>query len=386
MQNAKISYAQNREDVIIEGFFQDQLSGFYVDVGANDPDLDSVTKRFYLKGWTGMNLEPNAMLHQRLERKRPRDINVCVGAGEKNETKVFRQYHNGDGLSTLSEGMKAIHDKDNTPGADVYTDLEIKIKTLKSLFEEYNVNSIDFMKVDVEGFEFEALQGNDWSKYRPKLLCIEANHVDKDWRNLLIENSYQMTFFDGLNEYYVDTKLDKIPTIDYPQTAIAAPILKHEVYIEAMNDKSEIARLTRELNTSRIHVRHLLRLADEKQHSINQLNEAIRQMKRLKLAIKTAVRSFDTAISNRINRLNTADDVIVKLDPSNLPESDVVDIEAALQEIHKYDLTHSYIRHIKNTPRPSKRYVVASYVYVKFKKGAKVSVRGIKKMKKVIKR
>ena len=59
------------------------------------------------------------------------------------------------------------------------------------------------MKIDVEGFEYEVLAGNDWEKCSPRLICIEANHVDKDWRPMLDKLNYSFAFFDGLNEYYL---------------------------------------------------------------------------------------------------------------------------------------------------------------------------------------
>ncbi|HZF37393.1 MAG TPA: FkbM family methyltransferase, partial [Blastocatellia bacterium] len=42
-----ISYAQNFEDVMLWRALKHIDRGFYIDVGANDPDLDSVTKAFY---------------------------------------------------------------------------------------------------------------------------------------------------------------------------------------------------------------------------------------------------------------------------------------------------------------------------------------------------
>jgi hypothetical protein len=42
-----ISYAQNHEDVLLERCFGTQQSGFYVDVGAWEPVLHSVTQHFY---------------------------------------------------------------------------------------------------------------------------------------------------------------------------------------------------------------------------------------------------------------------------------------------------------------------------------------------------
>ena len=53
-----ISYAQNFEDVMLRRVFAELDTGFYIDVGANDPSADSVTKAFYDAGWHGINIEP----------------------------------------------------------------------------------------------------------------------------------------------------------------------------------------------------------------------------------------------------------------------------------------------------------------------------------------
>jgi hypothetical protein len=56
--NHLVSYAQNREDILLRAFFDPKEVGFYVDVGAYDPDDDSVTRLFYDRGWRGINIEP----------------------------------------------------------------------------------------------------------------------------------------------------------------------------------------------------------------------------------------------------------------------------------------------------------------------------------------
>ncbi len=66
-----ISYAQNQEDVLLNRVFQGLSDGFYIDVGANDPVVDSVTKLFYDRGWTGINVEPDENCWRRLERSAP---------------------------------------------------------------------------------------------------------------------------------------------------------------------------------------------------------------------------------------------------------------------------------------------------------------------------
>jgi hypothetical protein len=54
------SYAQNYEDVMLRRAFADTREGFYVDVGATDPQRDSATRYFYELGWRGINIEPAA--------------------------------------------------------------------------------------------------------------------------------------------------------------------------------------------------------------------------------------------------------------------------------------------------------------------------------------
>src|SRR5438477_8765804 len=44
VQLVMISYAQNFEDVLLARVFSAQTTGFYVDVGAHDPEIFSVTK------------------------------------------------------------------------------------------------------------------------------------------------------------------------------------------------------------------------------------------------------------------------------------------------------------------------------------------------------
>lgn len=55
--------------------------------------------------------------------------------------------------------------------------IEVPVKTLKSIFEEYKVNKIDFMNIDVEGFEMQVLLSNDWERYKPEYILVEQKHI-----------------------------------------------------------------------------------------------------------------------------------------------------------------------------------------------------------------
>ena len=74
-----VSYSQDFEDFILFYLFYDIEKGFYIDVGANDPDIFSVTKAFYYRGWNGINIEQLPWKYKLLIQNRPRDINLQYG-------------------------------------------------------------------------------------------------------------------------------------------------------------------------------------------------------------------------------------------------------------------------------------------------------------------
>jgi len=188
------TYAQYNEDIVLLALLHDVKNGFYVDVGANYPVVDSVTKLFYDRGWQGINIEPIPTLYAQLKKLRTRDINLQCGVGDSPSTKVFHEIVHVPGQSSFGSKVDKTQE---------YKEYEVTIRTLASILEEHKVSHIDFLKIDVEGFEYEVVKGNDWTKYRPEVICIEANHINHDWRPILTKNRYKLFIADGLNEYYV---------------------------------------------------------------------------------------------------------------------------------------------------------------------------------------
>jgi FkbM family methyltransferase len=200
-------YAQFYEDYILGYVFKDQKSGFYVDVGANDPDESSVTKYFYLAGWRGINIEPIPELVEKLNKSRPEDTNKGVAISDRPGELTFYKGVKASGLSTLSPKIAASH---RAKGFK-FTKIRIPVTTLNAVLDEHAKDrpEITFMNVDVEGFEKQVLSGIDFKRYHPRVIMAESTApltqvaTHQAWESILIDNGYIFAMDDGLNRYYV---------------------------------------------------------------------------------------------------------------------------------------------------------------------------------------
>jgi len=201
-----VSYAQNREDVVLFRALRDVKCGFYIDVGAHDPDVDSVTKAFYDRGWQGINVEPVAYWYQRLAAARPRDINLKVAIASEACQLVLHEVQ-GTGLSTIDESVAAAHHRNSGFSVRAQT---VPALPLSQICQEHGVREIHFLKVDVEGAERAVLESMDLGELRPWIVVVEAvdpvNHAPThdSWEPLLLAAGYEFALFDGLNRFYFD--------------------------------------------------------------------------------------------------------------------------------------------------------------------------------------
>jgi FkbM family methyltransferase len=202
-----ISYAQAREDVLLWRCLTHVSHdvGFYIDVGANDPEIDSVTKIWYDYGWRGINLEPSPAWFERLQRERPRDINIQAAV---TDTPGHVTFHDIDGHQ-LGTVVEAFADRHAAAGM-IKNSYTVEAVTLTDICERFAPAQIHFLKVDVEGHEGAVLRGMDFTRFRPWVLVIEATEPNRldvpthaEWDQLVCGAGYTFAHTDVLNRYYV---------------------------------------------------------------------------------------------------------------------------------------------------------------------------------------
>ena len=159
------SYSQNREDIFINKFFKKKIKGFYVDVGAYHPTKFSNTQLLYNKGWNGINIDMNPVSIDCFKIVRKRDKNILAAVSNKKiKSKVFI---NSYFLPTNSLDKKHFQKWNK----DYKKDKFFKIKTKK--FNDLVNNKIDFLNIDLEGYDYKVLKTINLKKYEPSLVCIE---------------------------------------------------------------------------------------------------------------------------------------------------------------------------------------------------------------------
>lgn len=200
-----ISYAQNFEDVLLNRIFKDQKKGFYIDIGAHHPIYDSVTKAFYEKGWTGINIEPVSKFFHLLKNDRPNDLNLNIAISDQEGELNFYELLD-TGLSTFDGEMaEKLAEKD---GFSLH-EYPVAMKTLADVCRQFVNQPIDFLKIDVEGWEEKVILSHDWQNFRPKIILLEATIPNSpirkktDISDFLANYNYQYIYFDGLNDFYL---------------------------------------------------------------------------------------------------------------------------------------------------------------------------------------
>ena len=165
------SYSMEGEDLVILKNITNKSNNFYVDVGCYHPLHLNNTYLLYKKGWRGINIDVSKYSIDLFNYMRPDDINIEAAiSSNQNYIKVYYQKK----LSQLTTTKKEISQK-RMQGH--IKEKNIKAETLNSIINnsKYKNQRIDFLNIDIEGADLEALQSLDFNKYRPNIICVEID-------------------------------------------------------------------------------------------------------------------------------------------------------------------------------------------------------------------
>jgi len=168
-RNIKKSYSFGGIDLLINYLFKNKQKGIYIDIGCYHPFNGNNTFLLNQRGWSGINVDIDFNVIEMFNFIRPNDYNMQVAVSDKSGVSNFFFYHNKSAINTLS---KEVHDLRENPSKEIR---KIKTDTLSNIIEEspYKGQKINFLSIDVEGYEMNVLKGFNLNKYKPDVIVIE---------------------------------------------------------------------------------------------------------------------------------------------------------------------------------------------------------------------
>jgi FkbM family methyltransferase len=171
----RLSYSQFGEDITAANLLRNVRFGFYVDIGAHHPLRHSNTALFHIKGWQGVNVEPMSQSLRAFRRFRPHAINVRAAIHREADSVTLYKFRGGLSNTTVekrAEGMGA--------SKDIVGEEVVPALSLNDVFERHVPEGVhvNYLTVDIEGYDTEAILAFDLDRYRPDVVCIEIHRPD----------------------------------------------------------------------------------------------------------------------------------------------------------------------------------------------------------------
>ncbi len=184
------AFSQYGEDIVIRKLFSNKRNGFYVDIGAHHPRMLSNTYMFYKRGWRGINVDAQPGSMAPFHDLRPEDTNLELGVAATEGELAYYSF-NDPVINTFSKDLADEYVNSNR-NYKLEKVIPVKTMPLATLLDKYLAAGaqIDFLNVDCEGLDFEVLKSNDWSRYRPRLVIVEA--LEDDLPNIEQSEIYQL--------------------------------------------------------------------------------------------------------------------------------------------------------------------------------------------------
>lgn len=216
-----ISFAQAGEDRVLKFLFTSMgLNTIsYLEIGTNNPVEINNTYLFYLGGSTGVCIEPNPMLINKINQYRPRDICLNVGVGGNDvpglmDFYIFDESDSEKGLSTFSK--KDAENVENTTHIKIAEIKKISVVSINEILKNhFQGKAPDLISLDVEGLDLEILKAIDFSNCRPIAICVETvnftiNHKKVKKKEIIsfMESKGYFVYADtGINSIFADMAL-----------------------------------------------------------------------------------------------------------------------------------------------------------------------------------
>lgn len=178
------SYALNELDIKIKNLFPEG-GKFFIEAGFNDGITQSNTYLLEKEyEWKGLLVEPNIKICEKCKINRPNSIveNYALVSSNFDGDFISGDFDHDSGHSLMSSVFHEtssdlpIHINERSHRESVYNIISVPTITLDKLIRKHQIEKIDFVSLDVEGYEIEVLNGIDFSYIRPIYFLLETSN------------------------------------------------------------------------------------------------------------------------------------------------------------------------------------------------------------------
>lgn len=196
MSRVRYGYTQNEEEKYIVDSVSGITNGRFLDIGAHNGKSFSSTRALFEKGWGGVYVEPapDVLPSLRKNTEEGSDRVTIIPCAVGTQSGVLPFYSSG---SDMVGSLSADHAK-KWSSAVSFTEIQVPVITLEELESQVG-NNFDFINLDVEGINWDIFCQFDWTRWRPKCVCIEYDDKQKEIINVLKSHGYSTVYISPEN-------------------------------------------------------------------------------------------------------------------------------------------------------------------------------------------
>lgn len=181
-------------------FARGRRSAFFIQIGANDGiQRDQLRTEVMARQWSGILVEPVPYVFERLRRNciaQPRLTldNVAISDHVGFQELYYLPQSDDEGLPQWYDALASFNRDVVLKHREYIPDIEARIAsmnvpcvTFSGLCERHNVDHVDLIQIDTEGYDFEIIKLIDFDRYRPAVLMFEHHHLDPRARSACAE-------------------------------------------------------------------------------------------------------------------------------------------------------------------------------------------------------
>lgn len=177
-----MGHSVNGIDEVVSTLFRPGYIGTACEVGANNGIAGSNTLLFERRGWSVLCIEANPACAEMGRSARRMWQSVAVGAEDCDESdfSIFSEGSEIPGNSAL--GTESRYCLAEPPQAK--RTIKVPVRRLDRLLSEHGFSHLDYLSVDVEGWEPDVLAGFTTDRWRPRVIVLE------DWKDEYVVPGY----------------------------------------------------------------------------------------------------------------------------------------------------------------------------------------------------